>query len=79
MQESIFIGAFLGVVLVGIFSDLIGRKKTVLYSIIMSVGGIVLVLVFSNVGVKCIGFFLWGIGTDISFAVGATYLAEIVA
>ena len=79
MQESIFIGAFLGVFLVAIFSDLIGKKKTVLYSIVMSVGGIFLILVFQNIVIKCIGFLLWGIATDISFAVGATYISEIVA
>ena len=60
--------------LVGLFSDAIGRKKTVLYSMILSVIGILVIAFIPDVIVKCIGFVLWGIGSDISFAVVASYL-----
>ena len=63
----------------GIFSDAIGRKKTVLYSMLLSFAGIVLIVAFQDIVIKCIGFLFWGIGSDISFAVVASYLTEIVA
>ena len=69
MQESIFSGAFFGVVLVGLFSDVIGRKKTIFDSMILALIGILLIAFIPNIIVKCIGFIFWGIGSDISFAV----------
>ena len=72
MQESIFSGALFGVVLVGIFSDIIGRKKTILYSMILAFVGILMIAFIPNMIVMCIGFVFWGIGSDISFAVGAS-------
>ena len=62
-------------VLVGFFSDAIGRKKTLFYSMIIAVVGIVMILVFNNLVAKCIGLFLWGIGSDIIFPVGASFLS----
>ena len=65
--------------MVGIFSDLIGRKKTVAVSILMSLSSVFLILVFPSAIIKSIGFLIWGTGGNISFSLGVTYLSEIVA
>ena len=42
MQESILVGGSVGVVAVVIFSDIIGRKLTILYSMIIAFIGILI-------------------------------------
>ena len=79
MEESIFIGAFIATLLVGFFSDAIGRKKTILYSLIICIVGILLIVAINNLIVRCIGLLFWGIGSDILFPVGITYVIEIIA
>ena len=65
--------------MIGFFSDAIGRKKTVVLSIFTSILGIAFISAFSNIVLKCIGLLLWGVGSDITFPVAATYISEIVA
>ena len=65
--------------LVGFFSDFIGRRKTILYSLVISVVGIFMLVVMKDLVLRCIGLMFWGIGTDIIFPVGVTYIMEIIA
>ena len=46
---------------------------------ILALLGIILIIVFPSIIAKSFGFLFWGIGSDISFAVVASYLTEIVA
>jgi len=49
MQEGLLVGGSLGVVAVVIFSDAIGRRKTILSSMIMAFFGILLTLIVPSV------------------------------
>ena len=65
--------------MVGFFSDVVGRRTTILFSLIITVIGIAIALVFSDYIVKSIGILFWGTGADIIFAIGFTYVTEIIA
>lgn len=69
----------MGVVAVVIFSDAIGRRLTILSSMIMAFVGILLTQLVPFVQVKFLGLLMWGAGADISFAVAASSITEIVA
>lgn len=72
-------GGSVGVVAVVIFSDAIGRRLTILSSMIMAFVGILVTQLVPFVQVKFVGLLMWGAGADISFAVAASSITEIVA
>ena len=74
MMEALLLGAWVGLFLSLIISDYAGRKNTILSSMLMVVLGIILVLVFTNIYVRFIGLFLWGLGAEVSFTVSANYI-----
>ena len=74
-----FAGAFAGAILVGFFSDFVGRRKTMLFSLTICVIGTIVVVVVNDVAVRCIGFLCWGIGSDVIFPIGLTYVVDIIA
>ena len=75
MQEGLLVGGSVGVVVVGIFSDAIGRRKTILSSMVMAYVGIVLTLLVPTIELKVTGLLMWGAGADISFAVAASSIS----
>lgn len=79
LEEGLLIGASVGILPVILFSDAIGRRKTVFYSLIMSCVGILVTLLFSIVELQFIGLVLWGAGADIAFAVAASSITELVS
>lgn len=62
MQSALLWGAFLGIFIALLFTELLGRKATVIYSIGMTILGIFLTIVLPNTGLACIGLFIWGAG-----------------
>ena len=79
MIEAILLGGSIGLFLGVVVADYLGRKNTVLFSLLAALLGNIVVLVFSNIKIKCIGLFLWGLGAEVSFTVSASYITEIVA
>ena len=79
MMEAILLGASIGLFLGVVVSDYLGRKNTVLFSMLTTLVGIIIVLVFGSIKLKCIGLFLCGLGAELSFTVSASYITEIVA
>jgi MFS family permease len=79
MQEGTLIGGSIGVVLGVIFSDAIGRRTTILSSMVMALAGILISLTVPVIELRIVGLLMWGAGSDISFAVAASSITEIVA
>lgn len=79
MQEGLLFGGSIGVVAVVLFSDAIGRKMTILASMIMAFFGILISILAPLTSVKFLGLLMWGAGADISFAIAASSITEVVA
>ncbi len=62
MQEAMLLGASLGLFIGVLISDAIGRRLTIIYSMVFTVVGILLVLVINSIKIKCIGLVMWGSG-----------------
>lgn len=56
------LGASLGLFIGVLISDAIGRRLTIIYSMVFTVVGILLVLVINSIKIKCIGLVMWGSG-----------------
>lgn len=74
MQEAMLLGASLGLFAGVIISDAIGRRLTVLFSLLCSIVGILVIVTIDNIKIKCIGLVLWGSGAEISFTLLFSYL-----
>lgn len=56
------LGASLGLFIGVLISDAIGRRLTIIYSMVFTVVGILIVLVINSIKIKCIGLVMWGSG-----------------
>lgn len=56
------LGASLGLFIGVLISDAIGRRLTIIYSMVFTVVGILLVLAINSIKIKCIGLVMWGSG-----------------
>lgn len=79
MMEAILLGGSIGLFLGVVVAGYLGRKNTVLLSLLAALVGNIIVLIFSNIKIRCIGLFLWGLGAEVSYTVSASYITEIVA
>lgn len=78
MQEAILLGASVGLFVGVIISDAIGRRLSMLISLVFTIFGILLVLIFESIKIKCIGLVIWGSGSEIAFTLLFPYVTEIV-
>ena len=62
MMEALLLGASLGLFVGMSLSDVLGRKNTVLISMLLSCIGVAMIMIFANIELKCIGLVLWGGG-----------------
>ena len=76
MEEGILVGASLGIIIGVMFSDIVGRRKTMLVAIGLSLLGVIITVVGVAPWLKFIGLVLWGSGADITFGVSLTILLD---
>ena len=77
--SGILIGASLGILIVLFFSDFLGRRKTMLMALVMSVLGIIMTMVGPMSESRFIGLVLWGAGADISVIISLTIISDFVS
>ena len=70
------VGAFMGVLLAALFSDVIGRRKTMLISMAMAIAGVLLTVFIPFPWVKFIGLALWGSGSQVTLGVNITIILD---
>lgn len=63
MQEMFLIGTTVGLIIIVIFIEYLGRKLTVSLSLMFTIVSILLVLFASSAIVKGVGLFIWGGGS----------------
>ena len=61
MQSCILFGASAGLFLGIIFTDILGRRLSIILSVMLTIVGILLIF-FDNLKLKCLGLVLWGSG-----------------
>ena len=79
MEEGVLIGAALGVVLVTLFSDFLGRIRSIKLGIILLIMAVLITLLGSVDWVRFIGFLLWGIGAQKVFLITLTLISDIMS
>ena len=79
MEEGLLLGAFLGNFSVTLFSDIWGRKITLLFGIFLAVVGAFITLIGPIYWIKFIGLMVWGFGAECNFLVCFTLVIDIVA
>lgn len=79
MQEAMLLGASLGLFAGVLISDAIGRRLTMLFSMLFSVLGMLMILGVENIKIKCVGLVLWGSGAEIAYTLLFPYVTEIVS
>jgi MFS family permease len=70
-------GAIVGSILAGIYSDRLGRKKTIIVADVFFMGGAVVMAIAPDVGILIVGRFIVGVGVGIAAMVVPMYLAEV--
>lgn len=73
----VLIGGLVGGLCAGYFSEKIGRKKTILYSLIGFLIGGTLTIISQNIEMFLMGRLIMGLGLGSIFLVGAIYIIEI--
>lgn len=73
----VLIGGLIGGLCAGYFSEKIGRKKTILYSLVGFLIGGILTVISQNIKMFLIGRLVMGLGLGSIFLVGAIYIIEI--
>lgn len=73
----LLIGALIGAFVGGYFADIIGRKKTMLFSIILFVIGTVIMIVSNRLSEFMVGRFVLGLGVGIVSVTVPLYIAEM--
>jgi hypothetical protein len=63
MQEMFLIGTSVGLVIIIIFIEYMGRKIAISLSLSLTIISILLILVAETIFVKGIGLFIWGGGS----------------
>ena len=76
MEEGILLGTFLGVIFAVLFSDIVGRRKTILMSLGIPIIGILLTVFVQLPLIRFIGLVLWGSGSQVTFGIGITILLD---
>ena len=69
----------MGILIILLITDMLGRRLTLLYSMIMAFVGILITALAPIVEIKFIGLVIWGSGADIAYAIMITYISDIVA
>ena len=77
MEESMILGGSVGVIMSLSLSDKIGRRRTILTSIIFTLIGIILITLTKSVEVISLGLLLWGAGGDTTFSALTSYITEV--
>lgn len=78
MEEGILVGAFVGVIVMIFFSDMIGRRKIVLYTLVVGAVSQILIVTVDSIWVKFIALIFWGAVADINFVVALSTLPDII-
>ena len=63
LEQSLLLGASLGLLLGVLFADFCGKKLTIVLSIVITLVGLILILVFDRTTIKCCGLVMWGAGS----------------
>ena len=79
MEEGILVGAFVGVIVMIFFSDMIGRRKIVLYALVVGIVSLIVIVTVESPWVKFIALILWGAAADVNFVVALSTLPDIIA
>ena len=74
MEESMLFGGSVGVIVVLSLSDAIGRRRTILSSIVLTIIGILLITISNSIEIVSLGLLLWGAGGDITFAALTSFI-----
>lgn len=62
MQTAIISGAFLGIIIGLFLTEQFGRKMTIVYTLGVTIVGLVIIMVSVGPIMACIGLFLFGTG-----------------
>lgn len=73
----VLIGGLVGGLFAGYFSEKIGRKKTIIYSLLGFLIGGILTTIAQNIEIFMLGRLIMGLGLGSVFLVGAIYVIEI--
>ena len=76
MEEGILVGASLGIIVGVMFSDIVGRRKTLLVAIGLGLLGVIITVVGVTPWLKFIGLVFWGSAADITFGMSLTILLD---
>jgi MFS family permease len=78
MQTSIISGAFLGIIIGLFLTEQFGRKMTIVYTLGVTIVGLIIIMASVGPIMACIGLFVFGTGAEISYTLVFTVVTEIV-
>ncbi|KAK6371851.1 hypothetical protein LTS17_008675 [Exophiala oligosperma] len=73
---SVFIGGFLGPLVTGVLTDRIGRRLTIFWGSVVTLGGVILQTAAQNIAMFVIARIFLGFGAAVSGIASGVYLAE---